>query len=110
MTGRRDKRRIAGICADARHFVEQVLIFIFHAGFLKLVGEIGKHSAGDLEVEDVDVNVEVALKPEFLNQLLLDAEEMFGDRRHGLTVKPGIALLPLEHCDDSFRARLRGIA
>ena len=44
--GRRgNERRIAKVFAYARHFVQQFLIFVFHAGFFELVGQIGEHTA-----------------------------------------------------------------
>ena len=110
LTGRRDERRITCVFANTRHFVEQVLIFIFHAGFFELIGEVGQHATGDLEVEHVDVDVEVTFQPEFFNEFLLDAEEMFRNRRHCLSVKTRVAFGAFEHCDDRFRARLRRVA
>ena len=80
LAGRRNERRIADIGAHARHLVEEILELVFHALFLELVRKVREHAARNLEVDDVRVDVEVALEVELLDEILLDLQEVLGDR------------------------------
>ena len=64
--------------ADYRDFREYFLKFVFHALFLELGAEVGKHAAGHLVAERVRVHHFVAVGGEFA-QTFIDGFEHFGD-------------------------------
>ena len=103
---RRDERRIAEVFADARHLVEQVLIFVLGTHALELVREIREHAARNLEIKDVRIEVEVALEVEGLDEVLLHGGEMLRYRGELLDIDAGIIRRTLEHADHGLGAGL----
>ena len=101
LAGRSNKRRITEVRADTRHFIKQILIFVFHTLFLELVRKVGEHTARNLEVQNIRIDIKITFKIEFFDEILLHLCEVLGNRNQLLTVKlciTGGFLKCFNHC------------
>ena len=102
--GRSYKGRITNVCTYARNFLKNLDKLIFLTCLLKLGHKVGKHSAGNLIKECVNVNVKsLGIKETFCKVLLTKGCEVLGYLIELCKVDAGIVLCTCEGSNESLR-------
>ena len=65
----RNKRRIPQVSTDFRHFLQQGIVLIGNAHLSKLFAQVAEHAAGNLEAEDLRVDVAAVWQVEGLDKV-----------------------------------------